>query len=599
MILEDIIMKKSKRFAALLTAGLLALVPCAMASVSLTAFASTLTVTDTDESAHTYNAYQIITGTKDTAGNLSAMEWGDGVDSAKLITALNAKAPDLGIDPLGADATINQVAAQLAKINAPDKIQLLAKVFNEEDVLDKTAVKPMTKNGSNYTTADVPDGWYLVCDETDPLVTGNVTTGVRVKSANLLQVVGDTTVVAKHSLPTVDKKIIEGSEKVDANTASIGDVVTYEITTESPDVTGYDKYYFVLNDTLSKGLTYNDTLTVSYGPNNTVEPAISQTNFTLDSDGAATAQTGDYYLVQGTYDETNGTELKIVFEDCVNLFKNIPAGTPITVTYKAILNENAVITDAGNPNTVNLQYSNNPNATTDGTSEPETPDEPKPNAPTGVTPDEVVKTYTTALKLHKVDNKGTTLTGASFRITGDGVNKVVVAGTMFVADAAGTYYKLDDGTYTETRPESATDETPKYKKVTSQTIEEDSANNVNVEAFVDESGYVTFTGLGDGDYTISEIVVPDGYQKASDVTIKIESAPTLSAPNWTVTKDSTDELTRNETFQYAFNVVNTQFSNLPTTGGMGTKLFYLFGGLLAVGSCIVLVTKKRMSGVEK
>lgn len=590
-------MKKTKRFAALLTAGLLALAPCAMASMSLTAFASTLTVTDEDPAEHTYNAYQLITGTKDADGNLSDMNWGDAItdDGAALIAALNAKKTDLGIDELASDATVNQVAAQLAKIKDADKIQILAKVFNETGVLTKTAAKSLAKSGTKYTNTELADGWYLILDESDPLVSGE-TAGVKVRSANLLKVVEDTTAVAKHSLPSVEKKIVKGTQKVDANSAAIGDTVNYEITTKSPDVTGYDKYYFVLNDTLSKGLTYDDTLTVTLGGS----------PLTLDEDGAGTDKDGQYYLVQGTYSDTTGTTLKIVFEKCVELFKDVDPGTDIVVTYKATLNENAVITDAGNPNTVNLQYSNDPNEDTNNTNEPGKPDEPKEDAPTGKTPDDEVKTYTTALKLQKLDNKNTPLAGASFRLTGNGVNKVITVGTFYVEDAAGTYYKLTDGSYTTTDPTEATassyaDTTKKYKVETTQTITQDTTagSEVYVEAFVGANGVLTFTGLGDGEYKIEEIVVPDGYQKAADVTIKIESDPNLTKANWTVTKDSETALTQNAEFQYEFDVVNVQKSNLPTTGGIGTKLFYLLGGMLAVGSGIVLVTKKRMSGAEK
>ena len=51
--------------------------------------------------------------------------------------------------------------------------------------------------------------------------------------------------------------------------------------------------------------------------------------------------------------------------------------------------------------------------------------------------------------------------------------------------------------------------------------------------------------------------------------------------------------------QYEFEVVNTQFSTLPSTGGIGTKLFYLFGGMLAIGSGVLLVTKKRVGKEEQ
>ena len=55
----------------------------------------------------------------------------------------------------------------------------------------------------------------------------------------------------------------------------------------------------------------------------------------------------------------------------------------------------------------------------------------------------------------------------------------------------------------------------------------------------------------------------------------------------------------NTTATVSFNVVNHEGNTLPSTGGMGTKLFYLVGGLLAVGSGVILVTKKRMANTKK
>lgn len=598
-------MKKKQRLAVILTAAVLALAPCAMASASLTAYASTLTVTDTEQAQHTYKAYQIITGTKAADGSLSGMAWGDAItdNGAALIAALNGKREKLGIDELAANATINQVAAALAKITDPEKVQILAKVFNEKNVLTTAAAKDMQKSDNDYTATGLNDGWYLVIDETESLATGEED-GVRVKSANLLQIVGDTKIVAKHSLPTVEKKILQDEKEVEANSVSIGDTVTYQIKTAVPDVRGYDKYFFVLNDTLSKGLTYSGNLKISYGPN--TDPEVEKTPMTEDRDGAEKAETGQFYLVAGEYNAVNGTELKIVFEDCVNLFKDLPVNMPITVTYDAVLNENANITDEGNPNTVNLEYSNNPNADTDKSSEPETPDEPKPDAPTGKTPNQEVKTYTTALKLKKVDNNGTPLKGAEFKITGEGVNKVVTEGTFYVEDEEGTYYKLANGTYTTTAPESAEDSnyastTKKYKIETKKTIEADSANEVYVQAFVDDNGFLIFTGLGDGEYKIEEVTVPDGYKQADPVTIEIKSTPDMVSAKWKVTnkKDGSELELNTENHQYEFEVVNTQFSTLPSTGGIGTKLFYLFGGMLAIGSGVLLVTKKRVGKEEQ
>lgn len=590
-------MKTNKRrFLAALTASALALTPC-FAAGSMTAFAADhkLTVVDTDTIAHTYNAYQIITGTLGTDGSLSDMAWGDGVDSAKLIAALNAHKADLGIEAdIASTATVNDVAAVLAKITDAAKVQKLAKVFNEDDVLIAAKKKALTKDGNKYTNTALADGWYLICDESDPLGTEN-DSNVKVRSANLLQIVGDTEIDTKHSLPTLDKVIVNGTDEVDANSASIGDVVTYRIKTKVPDITGYDKYFFVVNDTLSKGLTYNGPLTVK----------VNGTNLTLDEDGPVATKSGNYYVAASEYNATTGTEIKVVFENAVELFSGYNAGDDIVLEYTATLNENAVITDAGNPNTASLTYSNDPNEDAEGTpgegDNPPKPDEPGPNDGdvTGKTPDDFVKTYTTAVKIKKVDNHGTVLTGAMFRITGEGVNKVVVAGEIFVEDAGGTYFKLKDGTYTTTPSTSATadkyEEGGKtYKKISKSTITKDTTNSVNVEAFVDSNGIVTFTGLGDGEYTIEEIIVPEGYKKAANVEIKIESAPTLTKANWSVKKGETDITVDATDNTYGVEVVNVQFSTLPETGGIGTKLFYVFGSLFVIGGATFMVTKKRV-----
>ncbi|HOH87171.1 isopeptide-forming domain-containing fimbrial protein, partial [Ruminococcus sp.] len=386
------------------------------------------------------------------------MRWGDGVDYTKLIAALNTHKADLGIEAdIAANATVNDVAAVLTKITDAAKVQKLAKVFNDTGVLNAGNKKELTKNGNNYTNTELADGWYLVVDESKPLGTGN-DGNVKVKSANLLQIVGNTEINAKHSLPTLDKVIVDGENEVDANSASIGDVVTYRIKTKVPDITGYDKYFFVINDTLSKGLTYNDSLSVK----------VNGTALTLDDDGPVATKSGNYYVAASEYNATTGTDIKVVFENADDLFSHYNVGDDIVLEYKAILNENAVITDAGNPNTASLTYSNDPNEDAKGTpaegDNPPKPDEPGPDDGdvTGKTPDDFVKTYTTAVKIKKVDNHGTVLTGAMFRITGEGVNKVVVAGEIFVEDAGGTYFKLKDGSYTTTA--STADTADKYEE---------------------------------------------------------------------------------------------------------------------------------------
>lgn len=86
-----------------------------------------------------------------------------------------------------------------------------------------------------------------------------------------------------------------------------------------------------------------------------------------------------------------------------------------------------------------------------------------------------------------------------------------------------------------------------------------------------------FTGLADGTYTLIENTVPDGYNKAADSTF------TISVGIYTE-----DNLIQSST------VVNNQGTMLPTTGGIGTTMFYIIGGILVVGAAVILITRKRM-----
>lgn len=95
----------------------------------------------------------------------------------------------------------------------------------------------------------------------------------------------------------------------------------------------------------------------------------------------------------------------------------------------------------------------------------------------------------------------------------------------------------------------------------------------------EENGYtVTFDGLANGTYTLIESTVPGGYTKANDLEITIEDA---------------DQIGENK-----ITVVNKSGTELPSTGGVGTTLFYVFGSMMVVGAAIVLVTKKRMGAAE-
>ena len=110
-----------------------------------------------------------------------------------------------------------------------------------------------------------------------------------------------------------------------------------------------------------------------------------------------------------------------------------------------------------------------------------------------------------------------------------------------------------------------------------------------VEAYVGNDGIVKFSGLGEGTYTVTESDVPDGYNGLKEpMTLKIVYHESSNKWEYSWTGGATGS-------GPSIQVDNMKGSVLPETGGIGTTLFYIIGGLLVAGSAVLLVTKKRMS----
>lgn len=550
-------MKRIKRIAAVMMAAIMAL------AMSITAFATEASSegASTPTGTHTYEIYQIFTG--DYAdGVLSNIKWGTngtGTVGEKVDTDI--------LDELEGVKDAKSDTAKLAVINKYAK-------------LTTTPVK----TGSETTYTGLTPGYYLVKDKDGSLTGTNVPYTLYV-----VQVVNSTLeFTPKGEVPSTDKKIVEDGIKVETNEASIGDEVNYEITGTMPsNIADYKTYYYMFTDTLSKGLTYKE---------NSIKVTVNGVDVTKY-----------FYKGVGKYDETTGTTIEVGIVDlkALSLLTDSAVGeitkdTKVVLTYTATLKENAVIAGDGNPNDVKLSYSNDPNNSGNGsTTPPENPDKPTPIHPTGETPKVEVVTYTTELTILKTDEDNKFLPGVEFTLTGNGVNIVLVTEETFTEAADGTYWKLKDGTYTTTPPTVADDETDnsadyadvntKYTKTTNVVAKGNGETKTDVVGTVLADGTVTFKGLGVGEYTITETKTLQGYNTIAPITFTL----TFNAETKTFASNN-DKVTVGTDNMLDTSIVNQKGSLLPSTGGIGTTIFYIVGAILVIGAGVILVAKKRM-----
>lgn len=160
---------------------------------------------------------------------------------------------------------------------------------------------------------------------------------------------------------------------------------------------------------------------------------------------------------------------------------------------------------------------------------------------------------------------------AKFTVTkNDGSGKPLSGAGFVLKNADGKYYKIADDKKSISWVALADDK--------EETIKAAIKAGTITEYTSDAQGAVpAFTGLGDGDYTLVESTVPDGYNKAADFSFTVED------DDYTTTN-----------LEQKTTVVNNPGTVMPATGGIGTTIFYILGSLLVVGCGIVLISRKRM-----
>ena len=256
-----------------------------------------------------------------------------------------------------------------------------------------------------------------------------------------------------------------------------------------------------------------------------------------DDEASGYLKTG-YTLVTNPGD---GCTSEVKFDD-----GTLEPNDAVTISYTATVNNKAVIAGSGNTNEAYLQYNNN-----------------------------------------KTTVKHTTTT----YVWGMGVRKFANLGTgkedTPLAEAEFQLYKMDGETKKYAKFAETGTNTSIYK-LTGWDADASNAAKVKTPA----NGNITFEGLDAGTYYLEETKAPVGYNKlTAPITVVISSHLPDAADgtaSYTVTADGAT------TTDYTVRVENKAGTELPSTGGIGTTLFYVIGGGLMVAAIVLLVTKKRM-----
>lgn len=568
-------MKNTRKFAAFVASILAVACMAAPMATSFSADAEGSITISNEASGHTYEAYQIFDGTLSTDGVLSNIQWGTGINADETETLMTELKTITEFASCTDAASVAEVLSSATE-NVDALTQKFASVVGKHLSATKT---DSTFADSVYTISGVDDGYYLVKDKDDTLDEEN-----DAKTRYIIEVLGNkTSITPKSDFPTVEKKVKEDDKAVtdkptyenttgqwnDVADYCIGEAVPFKLYGTIPStINDYSKYKYVFHDTLAAQFnapaSENITITIINGDNSA----------TIDINGEGETDTKKANV---TVENNNIT---VTFNDIKAAAKakniTLDENTIVTVEYSAVLNSNAVIGLDGQENKVYLTYSNNPNWV--GTGDTDTPDDK------GKTPEDKVIVFTYELDTTKVDgtDNNKKLQGAKFKLLNSDQSKEAVV------DPNGKFVKWVIPNETESGTELVSAES---------------------------TGLIKVAGLDDGTYYLKETEAPASYNLLSEPVEVVIEAATVNDQAWIATESASDALTalavktKNKaadsdytngtadasTGIASITIANKKGSSLPSTGGIGTTIFYVAGGALVVGAGVLLVSKKRMS----
>ena len=497
---------------------------------------------DTEEvrAHHSFEAFQIFKGNVNDASEISNVEWGSNITNYKDFLEKLTKDPTIGGE-FETNFTAQEAVAVISKWHDSDNNSIAFARFVCHYLYSGAVDRGVSIPGAGdmVTIPINKAGYYLIVDITD-FKPGD---SYHAYNSFLLNVTKDNfnlQIKPKFVKPTVEKKVYDNDDNGWGSSAdhAINEKFQFKLIATLPASRDngraydyYDEYAVLFNDTLSKGITYDRLDSV----------VIESKGIPYDITGDSSKYTIDTTdLESHNYFVVGIPDVKTCVED--PRF-NLNDGATITVTYTAHLNDKAAVnTTSGstdNKNKVQLQYSNNP----------------RNSAYWGFTPESEVRVYTYQLnntKYHDDDNENNKLEGAGFRLySGEACNDEDEIKLKKNADGTySRYFGTEDGE----------------------------------EMFSDDKGQFNVKGLDAGTYYLKETTPPTGYS-ACDKT-KIVISATHDEHNVNLSGES----------NLNNKIINKKAGGitLPSTGGIGTTLFYVVGGGLMVAAIVLLVTKKRM-----
>ena len=407
-------------------------------------------------------------------------------------------------------------------------------------VLENLKVEDVTPTGAGTamtTSGDVATATGLVAGYYMIVDVTDPLPGQDTRSAVMFQVVGDTEITSKHTGTTIVKKVQDINDS------------TGEQPTDTDGSTWIDSADYDIGDTVPFKSTANFEGLNNYETYKVIFTDIMAKGLTYNNDMTVSVNGADktsaFTITTSACEDTEGdyvggTVITVTCNDITALTDSNAA--EIVLNYTANLNADANFGAPGNPNKIKVTT--------------------KPDG-TGETPWDVNIVFTYKLESNKYAEEvkaGNELTGAGFTLF------------KWIKDDS-----AEGGAWVQIGEEVAGEAMTKFE----------------------------WKGIDDGKYKLVETTTPAGYNTIDPIEFEVAAEHVIVADNPTLTNLTGETQTGNITFTadktsglVSTDIVNKSGTVLPETGGIGTTIFYIVGGVLAVAAIVLLITKKRMSVAE-